>query len=76
MEMSFRKMGLRNQVLIVNIGILGGLVLEYYQGAPILPLGVAGVVVALLANGIFCFRWRRSLNRERYVNHPPGAGGA
>jgi len=52
-------MTFRNQVTIVNAGIIGGLVWEYYQGAPLLSIGVAGVGLLLLANAIFWSRWFR-----------------
>lgn len=52
-------MTFRNQVTIVNAGIICGLVWEYHQGAPLLSIGVAGVGLLLLANAIFWFRWSR-----------------
>jgi hypothetical protein len=52
-------MTFRNQVTIVNAGIIGGLVWEYHQGAPLLSIVVAGVGLPLLANAIFWSRWLR-----------------
>jgi hypothetical protein len=52
-------MTFRGQVTIVNAAIVSGLAWEYYQGAPLLSLGVAGIGMVLLANAIFWFRWSR-----------------
>lgn len=35
-------MKFRNQVLLLNLGILAGLCVEYFEGAPMLSLGLVG----------------------------------
>jgi hypothetical protein len=57
--MSAEKMKLQNQILIVNVGILGGLVFEYFRGTPIGVLAVCGVFLLLLANVIFLVRLKK-----------------
>jgi hypothetical protein len=48
-----------NQIVIVNVCILVGLVYEYFKGAPVLPVFTAGIVLLILANVIFFVRlWK------------------
>ena len=57
-------MTFRNQVTIVNAGIIGGLVWEYYRDAPLLSIGVTGVWSLLLANAILWSRWSRRKRKD------------
>jgi hypothetical protein len=57
--MSTQKMNLQNQILVVNVGILGGLVFEYFRGTPIGILAGSGIVLLLLANIIFFIRLKK-----------------
>lgn len=53
-------MSIRNRILIVNAGILGGLVFEYFQGAPALIIAAVGLLLLLFANAIIFFRSKKS----------------
>jgi hypothetical protein len=55
-----KKMELENQLLIVNLAIVGGLAFEYFRGSPAFAIVVAGVGLLLLANGIFWIRIERA----------------
>ena len=52
-------MQFRNQVVIVNVGILAGVAFEYYQGAPMLAIAIAGVILLILGNAIFYLRGKK-----------------
>lgn len=56
------KMKLRTQILLVNAGILAGLVWEYFRGTRILAILVTGVLLLLMANIIFLVRLQRPKN--------------
>jgi len=58
-----KKMPLQNQIFLVNAAVLAGLVFEYFQGAPIGIIVGCGVLLLLLANGIFFIRIRRLKSR-------------
>jgi hypothetical protein len=58
------EMKLRNQILLVNAGITGGLVLEVYRGAPLPVIAGVGCVLFLMANAIFLFRWKNLSSGE------------
>lgn len=57
--MAKEKMNLQMQILIVNLGVLAGLVFEYFQGAPHGIIFGCGIFLLLLVNGIFFVRIRR-----------------
>jgi len=54
------KMKLRDQILLVNIAILAGLVFEYFRGSLIVPVVIAGVVLLAAANATFFIRLQRA----------------
>jgi hypothetical protein len=58
--MVMKKMELGNQILIVNLAVVGGLAFEYFRGAPVFAILVTGVGLLLLANGIFWIRIKRA----------------
>lgn len=53
-------MKLRNQIVIVNLSILGGLGIGYSQGALVSVILAAGMVLLLMVNIIFVLRKRMS----------------
>jgi len=53
-------MNLRDQALMVNLGILSGLVCQCFRGAPMTALLAVGILFLALANLIFLGRQRRS----------------
>jgi hypothetical protein len=53
-------MKIRNQIVIVNVCILAGLVYEYFKGAPVLAVFAAGMLLLILTNVIFFIRLRKS----------------
>jgi hypothetical protein len=53
------EMKLSHQAILVNIGILAGLILGYYDGAPMLSLLLAAGLLLMLANTIFFLRWKK-----------------
>jgi len=57
-------MKLQNQILLVNAAILGGLVFEYFQGAPIVSIVLAGALLLLLANVIFFIRLQKAKKKQ------------
>jgi hypothetical protein len=58
--MAPNKMKLKNQALIVNVAILAGLGFQYFRGAPILAILIAGILLLLIVNVIFFVRLRKS----------------
>jgi uncharacterized membrane protein len=54
------RMGLKNQILLVNACILAGLVFEYFRGAPMLSIVTAAIFLLLLVNVIFNVRLQRT----------------
>ena len=52
-------MRLRNQIVILNLGILAGLTVEYFRNVPMTILVGCGIFLLLLANVIFFFRWQK-----------------
>lgn len=52
-------MTLRTRIMILNVSILTGLVLEYFRNAPLIVIVVSGVAILLLVNTIFVIVWRR-----------------
>ena len=58
--MATAKMKLENQALLVNVAILAGLGFEYFRGAPILAILIAGTSLLLMVNMIFFIRWNRA----------------
>jgi membrane protein DedA with SNARE-associated domain len=59
------EMSLRNQTIIVNLGILGGLIIRYYRGEPLRSLEIVAVTFVPVANVILLLRWRK---RKRAMN--------
>jgi hypothetical protein len=57
--MNKAKMKLKNQMLLVNICILGGLILQYFRGLPVFAILVTGILLFSLVNVIFFFRVKR-----------------
>jgi len=51
-------MKLRNQCILTNLAIIGGLALELYRGYKWPVLVGVGCVLLILANSIFAYRWR------------------
>ena len=49
----------RNQIVIVNTGIVAGLVVGYLWRGSMLAVGVSGIFLLLLVNVIFFVRSRR-----------------
>jgi len=58
--MAAGKMKLENQAMLVNVCIFAGLAFEYFRGAPILAILIAGVVLLSVINVIFYARFRRA----------------
>jgi hypothetical protein len=58
--MATGKMKLENQAVLVNVCIVAGLAFEYFRGAPILAILIAGVLLLLVVNVIFFVRFRRA----------------
>ena len=52
------EMKLRNQVFFVNAGVVGGLLLAEYRGAPGVLLLPTGFILIVIVNAIFALRWR------------------
>ena len=55
-----KKMELKNQILLVNAAIFGGLVFEYFGGAPIFAVAISGVFLLTFVNLIFWIRIQRA----------------
>jgi hypothetical protein len=49
----------RNQIVLVNLGILAELAVEYFRNVPTTVLAGCGIFFLLLANLIFFFRWQK-----------------
>jgi hypothetical protein len=58
--MASTKMKLKDQALLVNVAILAGLTFEYFRGAPVPAILVAGALLLLTVNIIFLIRSRRA----------------
>jgi hypothetical protein len=54
---------LQNQIIIVNVGILGGLIYQYYRGASLPVIAAVGIALYLLVNTIFFFRLKKGEQR-------------
>jgi len=52
-------MSLRNQTIIVNLGIIGGLIIQYYRGEPLLFLEIVAATFVPVANVILFLRWKK-----------------
>jgi hypothetical protein len=57
--MATAKIKLEYQALLVNVAIVAGLGLEYFRGAPILAILIAGTLLLLTVNIIFLIRWKK-----------------
>ena len=56
------KLKLQKQILLVNLAILAGLILQFFRGLPPFVLLTSGILLLLLANVIFFVRWQRLKN--------------
>ncbi len=59
-EMAKRKLSLSNQILLVNVAVIAGLVFQYFRGAPMAILAMSAVILLALVNLIFLFRIRKA----------------
>jgi len=54
---------LQNQIIIVNVGILGGLIYQYHHGASLPAIAAIGIALYLLVNAIFFLRLKKGEQR-------------
>jgi hypothetical protein len=55
------KLKRHSQILIFNVGILGGIAIVYLRGSPIASIVISGIFLLMLVNVIFFVlaRWAR-----------------
>lgn len=51
---------LRNRAVLLNAGILGGLIIEYFRGQSMPIIAGCGIFLFALANAILFVRWKRT----------------
>jgi hypothetical protein len=53
-------MKLKDQVMLVNLGIFGGMVVAYFQGFSIPYIAGCGVLAFVVVSAVFFYRIRRA----------------
>jgi hypothetical protein len=57
-------MKLKDQAMLVNLGILGGMVVAYFQGYNIFIIIGIGVVVFVMVSAIFVYRTKKARRQQ------------
>lgn len=60
-------MKIKDQAMLVNLGIFGGMVVAYFQGFPILNIALCGVLAFLLVSWYFFRRMREAKKQGSVV---------
>ena len=58
-------MKLKDQAMLANFAIFGGVVVAYFQGFPILYIVGGGVLAFVVVSAVFIYRMRAAKRLER-----------